>query len=140
GRYQIVVEALNAKGQMLGQSDVRSIDVKRMPLLPAPVWASNTPDIIKADGKGNLSLGWEKVDGAQNYLMILETPDGKVVDQREVSRNTASLSRLKPGEYQVHLKSVDGFKRPGADGEKRKVEVPPTSDIKAPKIKAMKIK
>ena len=72
--------------------------------------------------------------------MILESADGKVVDQKEISRTTASLSRLKPGQYQVHLKSIDDFKRPGLDGEKRKLEVPNASDIRAPKIKAMKVK
>lgn len=140
GKYEAVVEALNSKGQMLGQSDVKIFDVKAFPLLPAPQWAESTPDVLKADGKGNLTFGWEKVEGAQNYLMILESADGKVLDQKEISRTTASLNKLKPGEYQVHLKSVDGYKRPGEDGQKRKIEVPETSDIRAPKIKAMKIK
>lgn len=140
GRYQVQVEALNTKGQLLGQSDIKNFLVKRRPLLPAPQWSANTPEVLKTDGKGNLTFGWEQVDGAQHYLMILENTDGKVIDQREVSRNTASLNRLKPGEYQVHLKSVDGFKRPGLDGKKRKIEVPATSDIRAPRIKAMKVK
>jgi hypothetical protein len=140
GRYQAVVEALNAKGQLVAQSDLKIFVVKRRPLLPAPQWSATTPNILKADGKGNLTLGWEQVEGAQNYLMILETDDGKVLQEKEISRNTASLSRLKPGQYKVHLKSVDGLKRMSLGGDKRKLEVPNSSDIRAPKIKAMKVK
>ncbi|MGZ3723239.1 MAG: hypothetical protein ACXVA9_09930 [Bdellovibrionales bacterium] len=140
GKYLAQIEALNAKGALLGQSDVKAFVVKHRPLLPAPQWASTTPEVLKGDGKGNLTFGWEQVEGAQRYLMILESPDGQVVDKREVSRNTASLNRLKPGEYQVHLQAIDGLKRPGTSGEKRKVQVPSLSDIRAPKIKAMKVK
>ena len=140
GKYSVQVEALDEKQQVLGQSEIKSLAVKRAALLPAPQWGQNTPEVLKSDSKGNVSLTWEQVDGAQNYLMVLESPDGKVVDQRQVSRNTASLNRLKPGEYQVHVRSIDGFKRPGLEGSKRKIEVPATSDIRAPKIKAMKVK
>ena len=71
--------------------------------------------------------------------MILEGPDGKPIEQREISRTTASVTRLKPGQYTVKLKSVDAFKRSSAESEVRKLEVPNTSDIKGPKIKAMKV-
>jgi hypothetical protein len=40
----------------------------------------------------------------------------------------------------VKLKAVDAYQRPGQEGEPKNVEVPNTSDIKAPKIKAMKVK
>jgi hypothetical protein len=140
GRYLAQIEALNAKGSILGQSDVKTFVVKHRPLLPAPQWSATTPEVLKGDGKGNLSFAWEQVEGAERYLMILESLDGKVVDKREVSRTTASLNRLHPGEYNVRLQAIDGLKRPGPPGEKRKVEVPEKSDIRAPKIKAMKVK
>lgn len=138
GSYLAQAEALNDKGQTVAQSDIKTYIVKRRPLLPAPLWTSNDP--LKSDAKGNVKLGWEHVQGAQNYVMILESPDGKVVDQQEIRRNTASLSRLKPGEYQVHVKCVDSLKRLGLESVKRKIQVPATSDIRAPKIKAMKVK
>ena len=138
GRYLTKIEALNTKGSLLGQSDVKTVTVKHRPLLPAPQWTSSTP--LKGDGKGNLSFDWEQVEGAQKYLMFLESDDGKLIDKREIARNTASLNRLKPGEYQIHLQAIDGFKRAGNSGEMRKVHVPGLSDIRAPKIKAMKVK
>ncbi len=140
GEYEAIVEAVNAKGQTVAQSDTRVFKVKRRPLLPAPQWAQNTPEVIKSDAKGNLSLGWEEVEGANHYLMILESEDGKVIDQKEVTRTTASLNRLKPGQYKVKLKSVDSLKRPGVESAAKPVVVPSLSDIRAPKIKQMKVK
>lgn len=140
GDYEATVEALNAKGQTIAQSDPRTFTIKRKPLLPAPQWAQNTPESFKADPKGNLSFGWEPVEGAKNYLMILEGEDGKVVDKKEVSRTTASYSRLKPGQYRVKLKSVDTLQRPSEESSTKELYVPSLSDIKAPKIKNMKVK
>jgi hypothetical protein len=140
GEYDAVVEAVNAKGQTIAQTETRTFKVKRRPLLPAPQWAQNTPETIKSDAKGNLSLNWQEVDGAQHYLMILENEDGKVVEQKEVTRTTASLNRLKPGQYKVKLKSVDSLKRPGLESPAKPVVVPSLSDIRAPKIKQMKVK
>ncbi len=140
GQYEAVVEALNAKGQTIAQSDSRSFTVKRRPLLPAPQWTQNSPDIFKSDAKGNLSFGWQEVDGAKHYLMILESEDGKVVDKKEINRTTASFSRLKPGQYKVRLKSVDGLQRPSEESRLKDLVVPSISDIKAPKIRNMKVK
>jgi hypothetical protein len=140
GQYEAVVEALNEKGQTIAQSDARTFGVKRRPLLPAPQWGQNSPDIFKSDAKGNLSFGWEEVEGAKHYLMILESEDGKVVEKKEVSRTTASFSRLRPGQYKVRLKSVDVLQRPSEESSQKDLFVPAISDIKAPKIKNMKVK
>lgn len=140
GRYQASVEALNSKGQAIAATDVRTFAIKSKPLLPPPRWATDAPDTFKSDPKGNLSFGWEQVDGAKNYMMVLENEEGQVLEQRAVPRNTASLSRLKPGQYSVKLKSVDNNQRPGPLGEAKKITVPNLSDIRAPKIKTMKVK
>ncbi len=139
GDYLAVVEALNANGQAIAASEIRLFTIKPAPLLPAPQWAENLPPEIKSDARGNLSLSWKEVDGAANYLMILENDAGQVVEQRTVTRTTASITRLKPGEYQVQLKAVDTHKRPGLGSPPKKLTVPNVSDIKAPKIKSMKV-
>lgn len=140
GRYQASVEALNSRGQAIAATDVRTFTIRAQPLLPAPKWAEGAPDTFKSDAKGNLSFTWEQVDGAKNYMMILESEEGQVLEQRAVQRNTASLARLKPGQYQVKLKSVDINQRPGPIGEAKRISVPNVSDIRAPKIKTMKVK
>lgn len=140
GRYTAIVEAINGKGQAIAQSEVKIFHVKRLPLLPPPQWLSGTPETFKSDGKGNLSFSWEEVEGAKQYMLILENPKGEVVDTRSVTKNSASLNRLKPGQYQVKLRAVDSYRRPSSEGQPKKIEVPNTSDIAAPKIKAMKVK
>lgn len=140
GEYEAVIEAINAKGNTIAQSDLRKFRVKRRPLLPAPQWAQNTPEVIKSDAKGNLSFGWQEVEGAKHYLMILENENGKVIEQKEITRTTASFNRLKPGQYKVKLKSVDTMKRPSSESREKPILVPSISDIQAPKIKNMKVK
>lgn len=140
GRYLASVEAVNAKNEAIAASDTRMFLIKAKPLLPAPKWAENVPDVLKSDNKGNLSFGWEEVEGAKDYLLILENEEGKVIEQKKVTRTTASLNRLKPGEYSVKLKAVDTFQRAGNSGEVRKLTVPNLSNIRAPKIKSMKVK
>jgi hypothetical protein len=140
GEFEAVIEAVSAKGNTIAQSDVRIFKVKRRPLLPAPQWAQNTPELIKSDAKGNLSLDWQEVEGAEHYLMILENDQGRVIEQTQITRTTASLKRLKPGQYKVKLKSVDSLKRPGNESPPKPILVPSISDIKAPKIKNMKVK
>jgi hypothetical protein len=134
------VEAVNAKGQAIAGSETRTFHIHARPLLPAPKWAENTPDNMKSDAKGNLSLGWQPVDGAKNYYLVLQTDEGQVLEQRSISRTTASFSKLKPGQYHVKVKSIDGNQRPGPDSEPRTITVPNMSDIRAPKIKTMKVK
>lgn len=140
GSFEGSVEAVDAEGQTIAESEPKTFVVKRLPLLPAPRWTSATPPTLKADGKGNLSFDWERVEGARQYLMILENPEGQIVDQKPVQRNGASVSRLKPGTYQIKLKSVDANARAGESGEPKQLEVPNRSDISAPKIKAVKVK
>ena len=62
------------------------------------------------------------------------------MEQRTLSRTIASVNRLRPGQYRVKVRAIDRRARPGLEGESRPVDVPNTSDIQAPKIKAMKVK
>lgn len=140
GRYLASIEAVNAKNEAIAASETKMYTIKAKPLLPAPKWAENLPDVLKSDNKGSLSFGWEQVDGAKDYLLILENDEGKVIEQKKVQRNTASLNRLKPGEYSIKLKAIDGYQRPGNPAEPKKLSVPNLSNIRAPKIKSMKVK
>jgi len=140
GTYVAEIESVDSQGQALSRSETKTHLVKRKPLLPAPKWSVQAPEIWKADGKGNLSFSWQAVDGATRYLMILENESGTPVEQREITRTTASVTRLKPGQYHLKLKSVDAFKRTSEETASKRLEVPQTSDIRAPKIKTMKVK
>lgn len=140
GEYTAYVEALNERGQTIAASEGKTFQLKKFLLLPAPNWSQNTPENLQSDAKGNLSFAWEPVTGADHYIMVLEEDSGKVIEKRKITRTTASFSRLRPGNYKVHLKSVDTQKRPGDKAASKALVVPATSDINAPKIKSMKVK
>ncbi len=53
---------------------------------------------------------------------------------------SGALSGLMPGEYKVSLRSVDSNGRPGPNGEERVLRVPAQSNVRAPKLKGMKVK
>lgn len=140
GIFEVVVEALSAKGEVVASSSSKSFIVKRKPLLPAPQWANNMPEVVKTDVKGNANLDWQQVEGAKHYLMILQNDEGVVVEKKQISRTTASLTQLKPGQYKVTLKSVDESRRSSAESTIKDILVPTISEIRAPKIKNMKVK
>lgn len=139
GNYTAFVEAVNERGQIIAQSGGKAVTIKKFLLLPPPAWATNIPETLQTDAKGNLSFAWEPVAGAEEYVMVLEDFNGKKTQSR-VRRTTASVSRLTPGQYKVHLRSVDSQKRVGDKASTKALVVPATSDINAPKFKSMKVK
>lgn len=141
GLYEGEVEALNSQGDVVARSTLKQFSIKSKPLLPAPQFAANLPEVLKADRKGMTQLAWSEVKGAVKYKVWVRTHDGKeVLTTTNADRTIASLQKLKPGRYKISLSSVDEHQRPGPEGEARTIEVPDTSDIRAPKIKQFKVK
>lgn len=140
GEWQIQVEALNAKNKSIARSSTKVVNVTPKPLLPSPQFAQELPEILKANRKGNLNVQWDPVAGASKYQVILKNKRGRVVKKETVTSASSQMSRLKPGAYQVYLQSVDAHNRVGPLSPGRKLEVPRTSDIKAPKLKTIQVK
>ncbi|MCB0341110.1 MAG: hypothetical protein H6626_05525 [Pseudobdellovibrionaceae bacterium] len=140
GTFDVEVEALDDNGQVIARSSVKQIVVKEKPLLPPPSFAKNIPEVIKSDKSGNLDVQWLPVDGAESYQVILQSPDGKVLQEKKVTRSLASLNKLKPGNYKVSVKAIDKHNRPSKAGDTKEVNVPKVSNIAAPKIRNIKVK
>jgi predicted nucleic acid-binding Zn-ribbon protein len=141
GLYEAEVEALNAQGDVVARSALKQFSLKPKPLLPAPEFAADLPEILKADRKGMTQVSWSEVKGAVKYKVLVRTSDGKeVLTTTNADRTIASLQKLKPGRYKISLSSVDEHQRAGPEGQPRTIEVPDTSDIRAPKIKQFKVK
>lgn len=141
GRYFLEVEGLNSDGKVVARSTKKSWLVKRQALLPAPQYADSAPNIFQADKKGDLAIDWKSVPGAKAYVLEILDPEGaKVLKNLTVERTTASLKKLKPGQYQVRVKAVDSFDREGLATELKALEVPNSSTIQAPKIKKFNVK
>lgn len=140
GTWQILVEALNDKNQTVAKSSVKEVNVTPKPLLPSPNFASELPEVLKANRKGDLSLRWDPVNGAQKYKLMLKNNKGKKVKEMTLTSTNSDLTRLAPGDYQVFLQSVDEHGRNGPVSTGRTLQVPKTSDIKAPKLKTIQVK
>ncbi len=141
GTYSVEVEGLDEKGRTISKTDLREIQVVQKPLLPGPRFSKDLPEVLQADRRGDLSLQWENVEGASLYRIFIKDESGQEVLRESPSdRNIASIKKLKPGKYKVHVQAVDEYKRDGAEGEVRDLEVPKTSDIKAPTFKKLNVK
>jgi hypothetical protein len=141
GVYNVEVEALNQDQKVVARSSVKSLVVRAKPLLPAPEFSADLPTQLKTDRKGNLSVSWQAVEGASKYVLELIDPEARrVVHEKIVERNVASLVSLRPGQYKIKVKAVDQYEREGLSSADKDLEVPPMSDIKAPKIKQLKVK
>lgn len=140
GSFKVQIEALNDKGQTVAKSTVKEVTVRPKPLLPGPQFAPDLPDILQANRKGDLSLKWDPVNGAQKYHLVLKNKAGKVIKQETVATPSLELQRLSPGDYQLFVQTIDEHNRPGPLSSAKSVQVPRTSDIKAPKLKTIQVK
>ncbi len=140
GRYAAEIEAYDDRGNLVARSQKRDMKISAAPLLPAPEFASNLPKEIEASGNGAANIQWNEVQGANEYVIQVKTPDGKTTKEYNFKTKVAALSGLMPGEYKVSMKSVDIHGRQGPNGEERLLKVPSQSNVRAPKLKGVKVK
>ena len=140
GNYFIEVEAIDAKGFAIARTARRNVRILPAPLLPAPQFAEATPEEIKANGRGLASVGWKQVPGANQYIMLVTNPKTGKVKEYKFNDLNGRLRGLMPGEYNISLKSIDEHGRTGPAGEERVLRVPATSNMRAPKVKGLKVK
>ncbi len=138
GRYIAVVEAIDDDGDSIGISDVRTFTIDEMPLLKAPVFSTNASEFL-AKGDGTLNLSWNDLSGAKSYTILVRDLTGNIVIENSSEANMYRLNNLMPGEYDIQLGALDSFGRRGELTTKRKLIVPSKSEVKAPKLKKIKI-
>jgi hypothetical protein len=138
GKYNAIVEAYNENDVLLASSEIKTIEMALKPNLKAPLFEPQVGD-LKADNHGNLSLLWTKLGEAKEYQLTLRDKDGKELKKGRFLANTTSLVNLMPGQYQVDVYAVDQFGRESDHSVARKVIVPDTSGLKAPKLKKVQV-
>ena len=138
GSYQVEVEALAKDGSALAAAPVRTVQVRRRAPLAAPAWPAGVGQLT-SDARGNVALEWNAVEGARGYVLSVTNGEGQVV-RKTFGRGPAALNRLKPGQYQLKVHGVDEFDRAGVESSIKILDVPNASDIRAPKIRAMKVR
>ncbi|OFZ19642.1 MAG: hypothetical protein A2Z20_12945 [Bdellovibrionales bacterium RBG_16_40_8] len=139
GAYHAVVEAYDTGDTILARSSRRAIRVAAEPLLPAPKFTENVPTEIEASPRGTTEFQWSAVQGANKYIVFIKSADNKSNKELNFSSPSAKLKKLMPGEYKVSLRSVDNKGRAGPEGEIRILKVPNQSNMRAPKLKGIKV-
>ena len=85
-------------------------------------------------------MQWTQVPGANKYMISIKNKNGEIAKEYSMASEEAALNDLMPGEYNLSLRSVDEHGRIGPEGETRKLKVPAESNLRAPKLKGVKIK
>lgn len=139
GRYIASVEAVNKDGAVVAKSNDRIVEIKPMPILGAPQFEESVPNPLKSTRNGSVDVAWKSVEGATGYVVVLKNNTGKALKEEKLSGTRMGLSRLLPGEYVVQVRALDQGGRKGAESEARALLVPDMSDVRAPKVKTIKV-
>ena len=139
GRYLAYIEAFDEEGENIGKSENRTFNIASLPLLGAPKFLKNTGKEFLARPDGTFNLNWETLEGAQKYQIIVRTIDGKVISDSYSESPNFEFSNLMPGNYNIQLNAIDRYNRKSDLSEKRVLLVPNQSEVKAPKLKTIKV-
>jgi hypothetical protein len=139
GSVTIEVQALNAQKQVIARSVKRNISVEMEPLLPAPEFAESVPQLIQAAKNGSMNVSWKPIDGAKNYKVKILSKEGKAIKELDSQALKESVGGLLPGDYKVTVQAIDKRGRLGKENEGRALVVPKSSDVGAPKLKAIQV-
>jgi hypothetical protein len=138
GRFIASVEALDSDGDTIGTSESRTFSVEELPLLPAPALMPDTGDFL-AKSDGTLGIGWQGLEGAKVYNILVRDQSGKIIHENSSESTNYQLMNLMPGAYELQIGGTDNFGRKGELSAKRKLLVPDKSEVKAPKLKKIKV-
>lgn len=139
GIYFAKVSILDETGEVAADSDAFEFTVKEAPLPPAPLISGGGKKLI-ATPQGEIRA---RIENAKpNWLIIASVSDarGQVVDERKFNDEVMSFSGLMPGKYALRAKFQDEYRRTGETSDRLEIEVPQKSQIRAPKIKGIKVR
>ncbi|MEQ1664593.1 MAG: hypothetical protein ABL927_04380, partial [Bdellovibrionales bacterium] len=138
GIYSASVDALDKSENVIAQSPIKEISVSQAPLLNPPVFAPGMLPSINSTGAGDAEVKWIKVMDAKEYFLSLKDSSG-VEKKLKFEAAVAKLSNLMPGEYSISLQSVDEHGRESLPSAAVTLKVPQESNVRAPKLKGVKI-
>ena len=140
GEYEYWIESMDNSNRVIARSLPRIVSVDQPEELEPPLFSDSSPQVLISDEKGNVSIEWKEVQDAQEYQIVIRDTAGKNILNEKTKQLKYAMSRVKPGQYIVSLKSIDVFNRSSLKSEDRKLQVQEYSDVRAPKIQKVKIK
>lgn len=137
GHYVAAIEAVDKKGEVLSKTEPREFDLAPLPLLEAPSFDGEGD--LHSTPRGDLRLTWKAIDGAKSYFVTVKDSTGTEVQAKSYTQNSTRLTSLMPGTYQAEVYALDGYGRKSNQGPPRKIVVPESSGLSAPKLKKVKV-
>lgn len=139
GRYLAFVEAFDDENESIGTSETRTFTVTPLPLLPAPKVFPNDESEFLARPDGSLTLSWERLVGTKDYQILVRDNEGKIISELSTETSNYKLTNLMPGTYSLQVGATDNYGRRGDLSGKRILIVPDKSEVKAPKLRKIKV-
>lgn len=139
GKFVFEVQALDKEELILAATKIREITVLPPPPLDPPMLMDFDEKIRKANADGSIRVRWKQVADAKSYIVKIKEPGSKTEKIIEESKTGLDLKGLSPGRYQIRVSTVDERGIAGDPSEAKFIEVPKFSDIKAPKVNAIKV-
>lgn len=139
GLYLATVEAYGEDGKPLGQLEVHPITIEPKPLLAPPKFIPEE-GTLRADQSGKIDLKWNPMTGAKEYWLTLKDPSGQELRRTRFLGTNATLINLLPGEYRVAIYAIDEHGRKSRELPARKISVPSSSGLDAPKLRKVRVK
>jgi len=137
GIYTVELEGLDDQGRAVVKAPSKSVLVKASATLPAPQY--KMPGNFSADSRGNVELEVLPIKGAKSYQVQVNSAKGEEVSLLHFNQQKGTIEKLKPGQYQVAVRSVDAAGRAGQWGSSRTINVSYSTTLKAPKVKKVSI-
>ena len=138
GRYIAMVEALDGEKDIIGKSQIKTIEFQPLPLLAAPKIIGESE--VRSNNFGSGTVAWAPVTGAKDYELVLQDQKGTVLDKQKFTTPNYKFKDLVPGQYSVQIFANDEFGRKGEIQNQVSIVVPDGSAIGAPKLKGIRIK
>jgi hypothetical protein len=139
GIVQLEAEALDALGEVLARTVIRTMAFEQAAPPPPPKFTDETPEELKASDRGDVKIAWLPVTDAKRYQVQIRSRDGIFTKSWQSRGTTHAFEHLPPGTYDVVLQSMDVLDRAGEE-ESRQLVVPQYSDVRAPKFKKLNVK
>lgn len=139
GLFSAFIRAFDEEGENIGTSDVKVFRLQQLPLLIAPHFLPNDGSEFLARPDGSINLKWSIIEEAATYSITIKDTDDKTVSQQNSTSTVLRISNLMPGKYSIQIGAIDKYGRTGEIAEKRIIQVPDKSEVKAPTLKKIKV-
>lgn len=140
GRYLASIQGVDDGENVIANSQKKMFQVKELDMVKPPVILGE--EILKANPDGDITVKWNLAVGAYKYKVRVIDEQGKPIQDKlldSAQADSAQFTELMPGAYKLELAGIDMLGRAG-EVASRKIEVPDTSSLGAPKIKKLKVK